>query len=221
MDQITIKGTAHGLHMRPKSENWEKILQDLQQFFREAGGFFHGGRVILELLDEQTLDEEMFVRLRKLLEDHDLHLWAVTGGDPTTQHLIRGQGILTRLPDDTPQRADPSQDNALFVRKTVRSGQRLEFSGHIIVLGDVNPGGEVVATGNIIIWGHVRGIVHAGALGDREAVVCALALEPAQLRIADLITRSPEGEDAGPSQPETACIQNNVIMVQPWTARGG
>jgi len=221
MDQISIKGTAQGLRMRPQSENWEEILQELHKFFREAGNFFQGGRVILELAEDQTLDETTFVQLRTLLEDHNLQVWAVTGGDAATQQLVRGQGLRTRLPEERASRAPDAQEQALFIQKTIRSGQRLEFAGHITILGDVNPGGEVIAGGNIVVWGHLRGTVHAGALGSPEAVICALALEPAQLRIAHLIARAPEGESAPPSQPEIASIQNDVIMVEPWTVQGG
>jgi septum site-determining protein MinC len=209
--------------MRAHSENWTEILRDLEHFFQNSGDFFHGGRVILELLNEQALDKPTFVRLRKILEDRDLQLWAVTGGNPATQHLIREQGIRTRLPQDVakPKPKSSSQSNGIFVEKTIRSGQRLESVGHVTVLGDVNPGGEVVAAGTVVVWGHVRGVVHAGALGDRQAVICALALEPAQLRIAELITRAPEGGQLRPGQPEIARIQDNVIIVEPWTVRGG
>ena len=54
----------------------------------------------------------------------------------------------------------------------------------MVVLGDVNPGAEIVAEGNIIVWGRVRGLVHAGSKGNATAVICALDLSPTQLRIA-------------------------------------
>ncbi len=207
--------------MRPQSENWAEILEDLQLFFHNAGNFFQGGRVILELLDNQTLDKLTFAQFRNMLEAHELQLWAVLGGDPETQRLIREQGLRTRLPENETHRAPDPQSNGVFIQKTIRSGQRLKAPGHITVLGDVNPGGEIIATGNIVVWGRVRGIVHAGILGDRDAVICALALEPAQLRIADLITRSPEDAPSDPPRPEIARIQDDVIIVEPWTVRGG
>lgn len=207
--------------MRPHSGNWVEILDDLQLFLHKAGNFFHGGRVILELLDDQALDEPTFVQLRDTLDAHELQLWAVLGGNPETQHLIREQGLRTRLPDSEAEREADPRSNALFIQKTIRSGQRLNAPGHVTVLGDVNPGGEIIATGNIVIWGRVRGIVHAGALGDRDAIICALMLEPAQLRIADLITRSPEDAPSQTPRPEIARIQDDVIIVEPWTVRGG
>ncbi|MCB0119000.1 MAG: septum site-determining protein MinC, partial [Anaerolineales bacterium] len=78
-----------------------------------------------------------------------------------------------------------SSDTALFVSKTVRSGTRIEYPGTIVIFGDVNPGAEIVAEGNVIVWGRVRGMIHAGAKGDRSAFICALDLSANQLRIAE------------------------------------
>ncbi|HEX7008861.1 MAG TPA: septum site-determining protein MinC, partial [Phycisphaeraceae bacterium] len=75
---------------------------------------------------------------------------------------------------------------AALVQRTLRSGQVVRHQGHLTVLGDVNPGAEVIAGGSVVVWGRVRGTVHAGALGDRSAQICALELAPTQLRIADL-----------------------------------
>jgi septum site-determining protein MinC len=96
----------------------------------------------------------------------------------------------------------------------VRSGQVIRHHGHVTVLGDVNAGGEIIAGGNVLVWGRLRGTVHAGALGDRKAVICALELAPTQLRIADLIARAPEG-GAG-RFPEVAFVENDQIGVEPW-----
>src|SRR5439155_16232339 len=85
---------------------------------------------------------------------------------------------------------------AVFVRRTIRSGQIVRHHGHVTVLGDLNAGGEVIAGGNVIVWGRLSGTVHAGALGDRNAVILALELAPTQLRIADLIARPPD-RDSG------------------------
>lgn len=102
-----------------------------------------------------------------------------------------------------------------FYTKTIRSGQLLESDGNIVVIGDVNPGAELVATGNIVIMGSVKGTVHAGAKGNREAVVAALNLSPTQLRIADVITRSPdEDETLHGVAPEIAYIKNHQIYIE-------
>lgn len=79
---------------------------------------------------------------------------------------------------------------------TVRSGQILKVKGDLLLIGDVNPGGMVVAGGNIFIMGALKGIAHAGYYGNTKAVIAASLMKPMQVRIYDLISRSPEnGED--------------------------
>jgi septum site-determining protein MinC len=89
-------------------------------------------------------------------------------------------------------------------------------TGHVVVIGDVNPGAEIVALGDVIVWGRLRGNVHAGADGDENAVVCALDMMPTQLRIASYIVTSPADKRRKP-RPEVACVRNDQIIVEAWT----
>ncbi len=95
-------------------------------------------------------------------------------------------------------------DRAVFVRKTLRSGVHLEHDGHVTVIGDVNPGAEVSATGSVVVWGRLLGSVHAGSRGDQEAVICALEMSPTYIHIAGLITQLSARK--GKPQPELARI---------------
>ncbi|MBU4224603.1 MAG: septum site-determining protein MinC, partial [Chloroflexi bacterium] len=83
-------------------------------------------------------------------------------------------------------------------------------------MGDVNPGAEIVASGSILVWGRLRGVVHAGAQGDVNAVVCALELTPTQLRIAGEIAVSPKRK--GKVQPEIARLKDGILVAEPWQA---
>ncbi len=103
---------------------------------------------------------------------------------------------------------------SLFINNTVRNGQRIEYDGHIIVRGDVNRGGELVATGNIIVLGALRGRAHAGSAGDTKAYVSALELVPQQLRIAQALAIAPEGDIAA-TVPEIASVFQNAIVIAP------
>jgi len=87
----------------------------------------------------------------------------------------------------------------------------------VVVIGDVNPGAEIIAGGDVVVWGKLRGLVHAGAYGDREAVVCALEMIPTQLRIADLITVSPAGPRDVEPIPEMASIKDGQIVAESWS----
>ena len=85
---------------------------------------------------------------------------------------------------------------SIFVSHTLRSGQRVECEGDVVVLGDVNVGAEVIAGGSVCVMGTLRGLVHAGATGRSDVVVAANALLPGQLRISGKIAVFPEGKQA-------------------------
>jgi septum site-determining protein MinC len=108
-----------------------------------------------------------------------------------------------------------AEKKALFLQRTLRSGQRVRYDGSIVILGDVNPGAEVVASGDIIILGALRGVAHAGATGDPTALVAALQLHATQLRIASCIGRRPDGDKASGS-PEIARVQDGIVIVNPY-----
>lgn len=80
----------------------------------------------------------------------------------------------------------------LYLRQTLRSGQTVSHKGHLVIIGDVNPGAELMAEGDITVWGALRGIAHAGIGGNVQAEIRALKLQPIQIRIAHAIARSPD-----------------------------
>ncbi len=105
----------------------------------------------------------------------------------------------------------------LLIRKTLRSGQNVRFYGNVVVLGDVNPGAEITAGGDIIVMGWLRGLAHAGAQGDERAMVSAFRLNPTQLRIAHYIARSPDAsEETMPDVPEIAEIREGQLVIDRW-----
>lgn len=77
------------------------------------------------------------------------------------------------------------EEPTLYLRKTLRSGQKVVFAGNVVLLGDLNPGAQIEADGDIIVLGQLRGTVHAGAEGDRDSTIVTSSLRPTQLRIAD------------------------------------
>jgi septum site-determining protein MinC len=84
----------------------------------------------------------------------------------------------------------------------------------VVILGDVNPGAEVIAGGNVVVWGKLRGVVHAGATGNERSVVCALDLTPTQLRIASHISVSPDRK--GNPRPEKAFVKDGILVAEAW-----
>ena len=74
-----------------------------------------------------------------------------------------------------------------FYKGSLRSWQKMEFEGSLVILGDVNSGAEVLAEDNVVILGILRGMAHAGAKGNKEAIIAAASIESAQIRIADIV----------------------------------
>jgi septum site-determining protein MinC len=84
----------------------------------------------------------------------------------------------------------------------------------VVILGDVNPGAEVVAGGNILVLGTLRGVAHAGRYGDTDTVISAYRLNPTQIRISDHITRPPDGEAFRAMLPEIARIKDGEVVIE-------
>ena len=223
LGEIAIKGIREGLLVRLPDGNWEQQLRRLEGHLQENRAFFSGGRVALDIGDRELTRSEI-ARAQSLLARHQVELWALLSSHSSTREAARGLGLVVRLGSVQPPR-EPEAGSAakkqglpvegLVLQRTIRSGQSIRHLGHVVVLGDVNPGGEVVASGHVIVWGRVRGIVHAGALGNEEAVICGLDLAPTQLRIADHISRPPE-EGQRDVFPEMAVVRDGRIEVIPW-----
>ena len=145
----------------------------------------------------QTLHAVDLGGLRDQLSEKGISLWAVLSNSPTTEQTSQVLGLSTRLTVPKPDRSIRAIDtnltgeNAILIQKTLRSGFKITFQGHVTVIGDVNPGAEIIASGSVIIWGKLKGVVHAGSEGDEKAVVCALDLMPTQLRIASIAAIPP------------------------------
>ncbi|MCB9112870.1 MAG: septum site-determining protein MinC [Anaerolineales bacterium] len=186
---VQIKGIRDGLLATFEEASWEVQRAALMVQINERSAFFQGARLALDV-GTQVLKVNDLVELRDWLSDQTITLWAVVSESPTTETTAQLLGLATRISKPRPEEVRPvheavSSDTALFVSKTVRSGTRIEYPGTIVIFGDVNPGAEIVAEGNVIVWGRVRGMIHAGAKGDRSAFICALDLSANQLRIAE------------------------------------
>lgn len=108
---------------------------------------------------------------------------------------------------------------ATFHRGAVRSGQRIEYDGTIVVLGDVNGGAEIIASDNVIVLGVLRGLAHAGAKGNKKAIIAAASIECKQIRIADIINQIEEAVDENgnviPQSRKTyAYVEENKLILE-------
>ena len=217
---IKIKGLRDGLLITVGDGDWSILEPALLEQIRAQKAFFQGARVALDV-GVHVLKVNELVALRDRLSDQGIALWAVVSESPTTEKTAQLLGLATRIskprPEETRQYAvnELGDGTALFLNKTLRSGTRIEFPGHVVVFGDVNPGAEVVAEGNVLVWGRVRGMVHAGAKGDTSAFICALDLSPTQLRIAGEVSAMLKPLDI--PRPEMASLsEDGKLQSIPW-----
>jgi septum site-determining protein MinC len=218
-----IKGLRDGLLITLGDGAWEEVESAFLEQLDQQGEFLRGARLALDV-GNHVLKAADLGRLRNAILERDLTLWAVLSNSPTTEQTAQTLGLATRITKPQPERTVAQLDTALhggesaiLVRRTLRSGYSLQAQQNVIVIGDVNPGAEIVAGGDVIVWGRLRGVVHAGAQDNEGAVVCALELAPLQLRIAGRMAAAQPRR--GKPQPETARLVNGQVVLEAWNPK--
>ncbi len=221
---VAIKGIKDGLLISlSPTEEWLAITSDLASRIDQQSAFFAGARITVDV-GERPVPKHELGTLKALLERRGLTLWAVLSDSETTLDAAQALDLKTSTANPIPGRessegteVNPEEDGitGVMIKRTLRSGRTVHSQGHVVVFGDVNPGAEIIAVGDVIIWGKLRGNVHAGSDGDETAIVCALDMTPTQLRIAGYITTSPPDNRRKP-KPEIASVRNGQIVVEAW-----
>jgi septum site-determining protein MinC len=139
------------------------------------------------------LTQRDLAALERLFQQRNLQLQKLISQNPSTlvAATARAWPVQMETPGD-PSPEPPGNRPLQVQRGTLRAGEHLEVEGAVLVLGDVNPGARVTASGDVLVWGRLRGIAHAGCRGNGAARIVALQLRPLQLRIADAVARGPE-----------------------------
>lgn len=223
---VAIKGNREGLLIAlSPTEEWLSIMAELATRLDGQSAFYNGARITLDV-GARPLRKDELTTVKALLERRGMTLWSVMTGSSTT--IDSASSLDLRATYTDPQYTTDGSDDGIIpispeedgtmgvmIRRTLRSGRTVHSQGHVVVYGDVNPGAEIIAAGDVIIWGRLRGNVHAGANGDTSAIVCALDMIPTQLRIAGYITVSPAEKRRKP-RPEIALIRDDQIVVETW-----
>jgi septum site-determining protein MinC len=231
---ISIKGLREGLLVICDDEPWLSQLRELEGKLNANARFFKGGQIALDVKSAELTTDDL-QRTLALFHQYGVTLWAVLSQNERTNGNIRQLGLASSLamPARSPEQVDGSEPeesangkdagegtegtDGLLVRRRVRAGQVLRHPGHIVVIGDVNPGAQLIAGGDIIVWGKLQGVAHAGALGDSSAVICALELVPSLLRIADAARGVTVGQKrARVKRPEMAVLEQQEITIVAW-----
>lgn len=223
---IIIKGFRDGVIVTLDSaETWQSLVDDLARHIDSQSSFYAGARVTLDVGTRPVTRHELS-SIKAMLERRGAALINILTESSTTLDSASAMDIRGNLkPANAPGAVAVAEEptisseedgsSGVLIRKTLRGGRTVKSRGHVVVMGDVNPGAEIIAGGDVIVWGRLRGIVHAGAEGDESAVVCALDMMPTQLRVAGFISVAPV-DKRHKAQPETAFIRDRKIVVEAW-----
>ncbi|OAS84927.1 MULTISPECIES: septum site-determining protein MinC [Metabacillus] len=197
---VTIKGTKDGLTLHlDDSCSFDQLLHELEEML-SLKQYIQSGPVIgvNVKVGNRFLNKDQRVKLETVIkQNRNLMVETIDSNVMTKDEALR----IKR------------ETEVVSVAKIVRSGQILKVKGDLLLIGDVNPGGTVIATGNIFVLGALRGIAHAGADGNGQAVIAASLLKPAQLRISEIINRAPDHIPNEGNEMECAFINSDDEMI--------
>ncbi|MEW6623839.1 MAG: septum site-determining protein MinC [Bacillota bacterium] len=206
---VTIKGTPQSLVIYLSTEEeFAEVRSALKKHLESAKGFFAGAKYRFHN-SINAFSEEQQKTLSLICTDYGLVPYETEGDSKCLTFAIKG------LKQD-----ELDQENS-FINRHIRSGEKQFYKGNVILIGDINPGVEITATGNIIVFGSARGTLHAGAEGGRDCFIIASLLDPLQIRISDVIARKPENGYNNKTifKPEIATIENNQIVIKQYLTK--
>lgn len=199
---VKIKGGRKGLQLSfAEGASFDDIWKHIEQKLESGSGFFLRGTLVL-VPRERFLKEEL-ARLQKLFHEHGLICRTMGAEDAAA---AEGKPAA--------RKKDPQVQEMVVVNRTLRGGQEIRTASSVLVCGNVNPGAQIIAGGSIDIRGTCRGLVHAGASGDTDSFIIADHLMPTQIRIANLIARSPDHMEMT-ERAERASIKDGQIVIEP------
>ena len=197
--------------------SWTDMWLQLKQRLNGGDRFWQPNTTVYLMAADRLLDGRQLQAIADALSEVQLQLVRVytlrrqtAVAAATAGYCVEQQPPVTVL-NETPVPSPPLVE-PLYLQMTIRSGVEIRHSGTVVILGDINPGGVVVASGDIIVWGRLRGIAHAGAGGNSQCLIMALQMEPTQLRIANFVARAPKVQ---PNQfyPEIAYVTPEGIRI--------
>ena len=217
---VELKGYRDGLRLIIDPEvPMEQIERAIAERMANLGDSLSGMTMNIDV-GSRALNDEDLVRLKNLLHgNYGLEIKQVIG-DSYDEPTIAEEPRIVGAPAVHEEarvynQFAPTHEETRFIRHTLRSGQvEHSLEGNMVILGDVNPGAEVTAAGDIIVLGALRGVAHAGALGNTSSIIFALNLLPTQLRIGRFITRPPAGKQRRRRKAEIARVEGNDIIVE-------
>lgn len=182
-NSVIIKGNKYGIVVvLDEHTDFETLKKELADKFQSASKFFDKANMAISFEGRKLNQDEERELLNIISQNSDLNIVCVIDTDEMREKYFQ-KAVQEKM-------EELSAHTGQFYKGTLRSGQMLESESSIIILGDVNPGAKVIAKGNVIILGALKGNIYAGAGGNEDAFVVALEMAPLQIRIGDIIARS-------------------------------
>lgn len=217
-EEVVFKGSRSGLKLvLANTVDFPTIENLIKRKLDSSFNFFQKGTVIQ--LEANWLDKAQKQSLGNIFSTYGLVLQDIN----TDKEM--GKQAFPQVEGSTAQNANAAgsdgKTKTTIINQTIRNGQEVISDGSIVINGNVNPGAAIIAGGNIDVRGSCRGIVHAGAFGNMEAVVTADHLIPMQIRIADMVARAPDKwmSKSDAPYPEKAYISNGQIVLEAISSR--
>jgi septum site-determining protein MinC len=207
---VTLKGQRDGINIILDAyAPFKEIKESLRKKVSQGKNFFDGAEIKISF-SGRTLDEfSEKVLLDIIIEETDSEII-----------FTKNEASVFRDANDSPkpvpavsapQKPAHRESPTAYYHTGLRSGQRIKYEGSVVIMGDVNPGSEIIADGNVIVLGTLKGLAHAGANGDATCFVSALSLQPTQLRIAGTISFVPP--NAAKNSPAYAYIKEGQVFI--------
>lgn len=204
---IIIKGNKEGLNIQidlDKFNGFDDMLALLVEKLSKGKKFYKDSTVYITTKLSDLLEEDANKIKEILLQEIGVKEIIFEDIDSNNVGIKEESKMFSGI----------NEGRTKFIRRTVRGGQTIKYSGNIVIIGDVNNGAEVFAGGNIIVLGCIKGNVFAGFNGNSDAIVAAFSLQPEVLKIGNIMAISPDSEK--PMYPEIAKVKDNVIIVEPY-----
>ncbi len=215
--RLKSKDGAIQLILPPESESaskvalaWGELWQQFKQLLAGRERFWQPNTAVHLIADDRLLDTRQISAIADALTEVQLQLKSIHTRRRQTAVVAATAGysveqIAAASPLIAKSETATAMEEPLYIQMTLRSGTEIRHNGTVVVLGDLNPGSTIVAEGDILVWGRLRGVAHAGCKGNAKCLILALQLEPTQIRIADYVARAPE---TPPAQyfPEVAYV---------------
>jgi len=212
---VVIKGSKNGITVfLDKDMPFDELLKNVSDKFKNASKFFNNANMAIAFNGRTLLPDEEKKILDVISDVSELNIVCVLDENGDMDRICEEavKKALDSVEKPIEKEEIKPQPQCMFYKGTLRSGQVFEADGSVVILGDVNPGGKVIAKGNVIVLGNLKGNIFAGVDGNENAFVVALEMNPMQIKIGDIIARS---SDAG---AKIAKSKNKAKVLEPKIA---